>query len=77
MEATGAPQSDAERRELVCRSTRGADQRGLVPMEKSGLSSARRCGRTDRGTKRVPLVAGFMHLRAQDASALGFPSDPS
>lgn len=37
MEAAGAPRSDAERRELVRRSTRGAGQRGLVRRDKSGL----------------------------------------
>ena len=31
MEAAGAPRLDAERRELVRRSTRGAGQRGLAP----------------------------------------------
>ena len=30
MEVAGAPRSDAERRELVRRSTRGAGQRGLA-----------------------------------------------
>lgn len=77
MEAAGAPRSDAERRELVRRSTRGAGQRGLARRDKSGLLLARRCRRAGRGTKRAPLVAGFMHLRARDAGALGFPSDPS
>jgi hypothetical protein len=59
MEAAGAPRSDAERRKLVRRSTRGAGQRGLARRDKSGLLLARRCRRAGRGTKRAPLVAGF------------------
>lgn len=58
MEAAGAPRSDAERRELVRRSTRGAGQRGLARREKSGLSLARRCRRAGRGTKRAPPGGG-------------------
>ncbi|KAI5076734.1 hypothetical protein GOP47_0008799 [Adiantum capillus-veneris] len=77
MDATGAPRSDAERRELVHRSTRGARQCGLVRRDKSGLWSARRCRRSDQGTKCALLVVGFTHLCARDAGALGFPSDPS
>ena len=38
MEAAGAPRLDAERRELVRRSTRGAGQRGLPRRDKCGES---------------------------------------
>ena len=55
MEAAGAPRSDAERRELVRRSTRGAGQRGLARRDKSELLLARRCRRAGRGTKHAPL----------------------
>ncbi len=37
MEAAGVPRLDAERRELVRRSTRGAGQRGLARRDKSRL----------------------------------------
>ena len=54
MEVAGAPRSDAERRELVRRSTRGAGQRGLARRDKSELLLARRCRRAGRGTKHAP-----------------------
>lgn len=56
MEAAGAPRSDAERRELVRRSTRGAGQRGLAWLDKSGPPMR---SRRPRRTKRAPLVAGL------------------
>ena len=38
MEAAGAPRLDVERLALVCRSTRGAGQRGLPRRDKCGKS---------------------------------------
>ena len=38
MEAAGAPRLDVERLALVCRSTRGAGQRGLPRRDKCGES---------------------------------------
>ena len=57
MEAAGAPRLDAERRELVRRSTRGAGQRGLARRDKSKPYVARLCRRGGRGAKRAPFGA--------------------
>ncbi len=79
MEAAGAPRLDAERRELVRRSTRGAGQRGLARRDKSGLYAVRLCRRGGRGTKRAPWGGSspWGDLRGRDAGALSFPSGPS
>jgi hypothetical protein len=77
MEAAGAPRLDAERRELVRRSTRGAGQRGLGRRDKSGLmSSAYAVGPAEERSARL-RAAPSGDLRARDAGALSFPSGPS
>ena len=53
MEASGAVRSDAERREPVRRSTRGADQRGPARRHKRGRETARRFAVARAGERSV------------------------
>ncbi len=77
MEAAGASRLDAERRELVRRSTRDAGQRGLPRRDKSRPSwSAYAVGVAEERSAR-PNGRPSGDLRARDAGDLSFPSDPS
>ncbi|GKV52144.1 hypothetical protein SLEP1_g58736 [Rubroshorea leprosula] len=77
MWASDAPRSDVERRELVSRSARGADQCGLWRRPKPGLSRHQR--------RRRRRYRGQQHALSQCASAPacsrrqpgGSPFDPS
>ena len=55
MGATGVPRLDVEWCELVRRSMRDVDQRGLARLDKSELLLARRCSCTDQGMNHVSL----------------------
>ena len=77
MEAAGAPRLDAERRELVRRSTRGAGQRGPSRRDKSRLCCRPMPLRRPRDEARAALRRASGHLRARDAGVLSSPSDPS
>ena len=78
MEAAGAPRLDAERRELVRRSTRGAGQRGPSRRDKSGLCCPPMPLRWPRDEARASSMRRASgHLRARDAGVLSSPSDPS
>ncbi len=77
MEAAGAARLDAERRELVRRSTRGAGQRGLARRDKSRPSRpAYAVGAAEERSARLRAALSG-DLRARDAGALSLSSDPS
>lgn len=72
MEAAGAPRLDAERRELVRRSTRGAGQRGQAWRDKSGVAMTPPMPRRLSGTASARhMWRAFGHLRARDAGDFG------
>ena len=77
MEAAGAPRLDAERRELVRRSTRGAGQRGLPGRDNSGLLSPAYAVRVAEERSARLRAAPQGDLRARDAGVLSCPSGPS
>ncbi len=63
MEAAGVPRLDAERRELVRRSTRGAGQCGLARRDKSRLlSPAYAVGVAEEGSARLRAALGTCAL---------------
>lgn len=72
MEAGDAPRSDAERREPVRRSVRGACQRGLSRRHKRDSLVALIFRRGGRGAKRAPLRRALGHLRARGAGQRAF-----
>ena len=61
MGVTGVPRLDAEWCELVRRSMRDVDQRGLARLDKSELLLARRCSCINQGTNHVPLGGLYAH----------------
>lgn len=77
MEAGDAPRSDAERRQPVRRSARGACQRGPLRRHKRGLLVALYLRRGGRGAKRAPTRAGPRAPARSWRWPAGFPSDPS
>lgn len=78
MEAAGAPRLDVERLALVCRSTRGAGQRGLPRRDKCGESLPAHAVAVAEERSARPLQGrGLGQLRARDAGVLSSSSDPS
>ena len=77
MGAGDAPRSDAERREPVRRSARGADRRGLRLRPKPlPLKSLWRCRRRDCGLQRAPSRRAHAPARYGRRPA-GSPFGPS
>lgn len=77
MEAAGAPRLDVERLALVCRSTRGAGQRGLPRRDKCGKSFPAHAVAVAEERSARCKRRGLDQLRARDAGVLSSSSDPS